>query len=337
MSLSLTEVIALRRLAGVYRRILVLAVPVALAGCQDGGDALAPGAADAAAEVSASVAEAPAAENLLAAADLNRIAFAGHVAAGGSDIWSMGPAGGSQTRMTSWTGAEIRPVWSPDHKHIAFGRARNSWLDVYMMNTDGTYKHWARTIPSANIIDQPSWSPDGSNLLAELWVNNNSYVAKIGYENEQLSVVAPAGAVSLQGRYPIYAKDGKSIYYVDWKHSQIRRFVPGGEDVLVLPYGSFAVGDLALSPDGSKLALFMYPNNNRDIYVLNLTTLALKRLTTDSHDDTQPAWSPDGTKLAFTSNRSGKSQIYTMNSATGGNVVKITSKTYGADHPSWYR
>ena len=337
MSLSLTEIIALRRLAGVYRRILVLAVPVALAGCQNGDNALAPDATDATTEVSAPVAEAPAVENLLAT-DLSRIAFVTYVAPGGADIWSMGPAGGSLTHMTSFTGAEIRPVWSPDHKHIAFGRGRNGWQDVYMMNTDGSYKHWARTIASANIIDEASWAPDGSNVLVQLWVNNNSYVAKIGYDNQQLSVVAPAGAVSLQGRYPIYAKDGKSIYYVDWAHSQIRRFVPGGQDVLVYSFGNtMVVGDLALSPDGTKLALFMNPSNNWDIYVLNLTTLALKRLTTDSHADTQPAWSPDGTKLAFTSNRSGKPQIYTMNSSTGGNVVKITSKTNGADHPSWYR
>lgn len=38
---SLTEVIARRRLA-VYRRLLLLAVPAALAGCQDGGEMLAP-------------------------------------------------------------------------------------------------------------------------------------------------------------------------------------------------------------------------------------------------------------------------------------------------------
>jgi hypothetical protein len=47
MTLSLTEVIALRRLARMYRRILVLAVPAALAGCQDSGDVLAPESAGA--------------------------------------------------------------------------------------------------------------------------------------------------------------------------------------------------------------------------------------------------------------------------------------------------
>ena len=58
MALSLTEIIALRRLASVYRRILVLAVPAALAGCQESGDVLAPDSAGAPGEVSSTVAEA---------------------------------------------------------------------------------------------------------------------------------------------------------------------------------------------------------------------------------------------------------------------------------------
>jgi hypothetical protein len=45
MAPTITQVATLRRLARVYRRILVLAVPAALAGCQGASDTLAPDAA----------------------------------------------------------------------------------------------------------------------------------------------------------------------------------------------------------------------------------------------------------------------------------------------------
>src|SRR5262245_3646520 len=73
MSPSVNQIAALRRLTRVYRHILMLAVPAALAGCQDGVDPLAPESADAGGEVAA-----PAPEDVatLVAASTNRIAFA---------------------------------------------------------------------------------------------------------------------------------------------------------------------------------------------------------------------------------------------------------------------
>jgi Tol biopolymer transport system component len=103
------------------------------------------------------------------------------------------------------------------------------------------------------------------------------------------------------------------------------------------------VGELALSPDGNKIAYDMIYENadnatHREIFVMDLTMHKTTRLTfTGSANEIHPAWSPDGSLLAFVSDRSGKPQIYTMNSSTGRNVHKITNKTNGAFDPSWYR
>jgi Tol biopolymer transport system component len=341
MAPSVTQLAALRRLARVYRRILGLAVPAALAGCQGGGDALAPESVGAPGEVSAPAPEAVASEGVASLTATGRIAFSTFGPEEEADVWTMSSTGGGMTRLTSFTGAELNPVWSPDHQRIAFQRARNGKLDIELMNGDGTNKHWALSTSPAYPISAPSWSPDGKTLLVQVWLTSSKpYVGKIDLASKTWTLVAPAYYVGgLPGWNPIWDKDGKWIYYVEAAtHHQVHRFQPNGGDYYFEGFGG-SVGDLALSPDGTKLALTMYygPGDNHEILVENMSTHQSTRLTDNSANDNHPAWSPDGTQIAFASARSGKNQIYTMNSSTGGNVHKITNKTYGAAYPSWYR
>jgi Tol biopolymer transport system component len=335
MARSLTEIIALRRLARVYRRILVLAVPAALAGCLDNGDVFAPESADAGAEVSSMVNQA------VASLTSSRIAFSAMVAPEGADVWTMSSTGGGQTRLTSFTGDEFTPVWSPDHQRIAFTRVRNGKVDISVMNADGSDKHWALPTAPAYPLGTPSWSPDGKSLLVKVWLQSKATVGRIDLVAKTWSLLAPAGYFSLQGSYPVYDEDGKWIYYVDATGYVVRRFQPNGKDYYVMGFGG-NVGDLALSPDGTRFAVSMYRNlddvhGNREILVEDMIAHKSARLTDDAANDNHPTWSPDGTLIAFTSDRSGKPQIYTMNSSTGGNLKKITNKTNGAAFPSWYR
>ena len=61
----------------------------------------------------------------------------------------------------------------------------------------------------------------------------------------------------------------------------------------------------ALSPDGSQVAFVWTGGSagataaNRDIYVKQIDTGAMLRLTTDPASDSAPSWSPDGTEIAF--------------------------------------
>jgi TolB protein len=72
-------------------------------------------------------------------------------------------------------------------------------------------------------------------------------------------------------------------------------------------------GSPAWSPDGKKLALTLSgTNGNLDVYLLDLGTQALTRLTDDPSIDTEAVFTPDGTGLYFTSDRSGNPQIYNL-------------------------
>jgi TolB protein len=338
MSCYINQVPALRQLARVYRQMLVLAVPAVLAGCQ-GADSLAPDAISEAGDPSAPSAAPTTVEP---AADLipgisPRIVFSAITLNGSTDIWTMGSAGGSPTSLTSFAEIEFGASWSYNHKRIAYARLRGGAPDIFLVNGDGTNKRWARsTTYPGGPIDSPSWSPDGTHLLVRVMFQGAPRVAKLDLATENMTLLAPAGVFALEANDPIYDRTGKTIFYVDRTLKTIKRFTPGGGVTTVLTSTNY-LGQLAISPDGTRLAYYSGVNgtNNSEIFVYNLVTKVAKRLTYNSASDGDPTWSPDGTKLVFNSSRTGKMQIWSMNSSTGGNLVQITNRTYGAYAPAW--
>ena len=67
------------------------------------------------------------------------------------------------------------------------------------------------------------------------------------------------------------------------------------------------------SPDGKKLALTLSGSaGNLDIYLLDLGTQQLTRLTENPAIDTEASFTPDGKAVYFTSDRSGSPQVYRL-------------------------
>lgn len=101
-----------------------------------------------------------------------------------------------------------------------------------------------------------------------------------------------------------------------------------------------SIGSASWAPDAKQIAFASIDKSgNSDLYIYNIETQALTRLTNDYYDDRDPAWSPDGKKIAFASDRTpfganNKYNLFLYDVETGA----IDYLTYGNESylsPSW--
>ena len=102
-------------------------------------------------------------------------------------------------------------------------------------------------------------------------------------------------------------------------------FLTQGDEIIMSP---------RFSNDGTKIAFSIIRGGNTDVYVMNLRSRQLSRLTSDPGIDTSPSFSPDGGQIVFTSDRSGSARLYTMRSdGSGQRPISRGGGSYTA--PAW--
>lgn len=139
-------------------------------------------------------------------------------------------------------------------------------------------------------------------------------------ENPQAMLTSPRPILS-----PAWAPDGIRIAYVSFENrTQSAIYVQNrqlGSRIKVISREGIN-GAPSWSPDGKRLAVTLSYEGSADIYVVQLDSGTLRRVTDSAAIDTEPVWADDDT-IIFTSDRSGGPQLYEV-SARGGRATRIT-------------
>ena len=208
--------------------------------------------------------------------------------------------------LTSYTGTELEPSFSPDGKQFAFvwdGGSGN--FDIYVRTVDGGSPKRLTSDPALDLF--PAWSPEGTQV-AFIRISENEKALYIvpasgGRERKIASLhtqaLGGAGDVSLSNRQPgpAWSRDGRSIVIADCREHS----------------GPDALYEFSVESSGCRKLTAPEPNSAGDFL---------------------PAFSPDGRALAFVRNRStrGHSSLYVLEH---GIVRTILSQERAINGLSW--
>ncbi|MBS0360409.1 MAG: S9 family peptidase [Proteobacteria bacterium] len=219
---------------------------------------------------------------------------------GHASIWLVDPATGAQTPIADDDRANLRPVWSPDGKKLAYVSAGPGGAQLYVRWMDT-----GRSAKVANLLQAPSsvaWSPDGKTLAFIM-------LEPVGPQPLGAPMAPPPGAKWAEPLKIIdrvtYRRDGAGYIKPGYRH--IFTVSADGGTPRQLTFGKFDEGgQLSFSPDGKTLyfASNRQPNWEReaqetDIYSMPVEGGQLTRLTTRDGPDQAPTPSPDGSKIAY--------------------------------------
>ncbi len=149
-----------------------------------------------------------------------------------------------------------------------------------------------------------------------------------------LLVALPLGVTHVAGASGSRAPAaGAALLVVDAEGAT--SMLPDGTARAAVPWLQPGDGDLAVSPSGRRVAFSSMRSGNRDLYLADLATGELDRVTwTSGRDDVEPAWSPDGSQLVWASGKESDHDLYRIR-IDRARVRRLTLGPADDREPTW--
>ncbi len=180
---------------------------------------------------------------------------------------------------------------------------------------------------------EPAWSPNGS----EIAVSSNHPEGGESFDIDVIDILGNAVQLTngLSARSPSWSPDGSriafsggvgvpSLYVINRDGSGLTELLASPDSVL---------GKIAWSPDGETIAFEKGSgavlNVGHGIYLFDIATSVVTRLTEPGSSYFHLAWSPDGSQVVFYG-----ITLYRME-IDGSGVVELTNNFVGVEHPAW--
>ncbi len=263
------------------------------------------------------------------------------------DIYTMPIAGGTPTRIAEGLAYEQQPRFSPDGKRIAFVSDRGGGDNIWIMNADGSDKRQL-TKEDFRLLNQPSWSPDGRFIIAKKHFTTGR---SLGTGEVWLYHVSGGGGVPLVKRAseqlqkelgePIYAPDGKSLYYTRnitrgpiFEYAQnsntdlfdIERYDLDTGEVTKAVGGVGGSVRPTPSPDGKLIAFVRRERARSKLYVKDLVSGEERKIYDALDQDVQETWAVTGVYPNMAWTPDSKSVVFWA----GGKIRRVGSDGQGA-------
>jgi dipeptidyl aminopeptidase/acylaminoacyl peptidase len=248
------------------------------------------------------------------------------------------PAAGAQAAKRALTIDDIQriadvrdPQCSPDGAFIAYVRSitdvkeDKSSAHIWMIGFDG--RNDRQITFGAENTGSPRWSPDNRYLS---FTSSRPGAAR----GSQVWLLDRAGGEAFQ----LTNVKGRLQGY-EWSPDGKRLALVVGDPDPETPAGDTARGTAARAPKPIVIDRYRFKQDgqgylrsgrNSYIYLFDVATKSLERLTKGVRDESNPSWSPDGTRIAFTSNRhpdpdrNPSSQVFVVDAKPGSTEMALT-------------
>ena len=258
---------------------------------------------------------------------------------GQMNIWSMKDDGTDRKQVTRHVGWDVRDPSLADGK-VVYQLGADLWmLDVATSQTkvvpititsdlDQLRENWVND--PQNYISTFNISPDGDRIV--LTARGRLFIAPV----KGGRFVRASRKDSARFRDGVFSSDGKSLIALSDETGEMEWVrVPangvGNDEALTKNSSIFRDNGLP-SPDGKSLA---WRDNNNDLWVLNIASREMKKISENREGIGNYAWSPDGRWLAYVMTALNSFQQIKLYSVEGGKSIALTTDRTNSFAPAW--
>jgi TolB protein len=255
------------------------------------------------------------------------VALTGH---GPHEIALVDMDGGRTSVVTKMGSDSLLPAFSPTGGEIAFTSYLHNNPDLYIVSAGGGRAR--RVSKGQGLNTGAAWGPGGRSLALTMSYEGNSEIYKIDPSDGRVE----ARLTNNPGidSSPCFSHDGGQIAFVSNRQGSPQIFIMsamGGGAKRVTFQGKYNQTP-RFSPRADKPQIAFTGRDERgvfDIFILDLKSGKIDRLTQGHGSNLDPTWSPDGRLIAYVSSRGG---VYVQNPETHHEVQVWRGS---ASSPSW--